>query len=399
MRRRISKTALLLAAGLSVFWGILGGPLLVQSYNNDFLCYYIGGTLVREGRFANLYSPAAQMEVQRQVAPSVAEARPYVRPPWFAFALAPLTSFSLVHAYAIWIAGLLITLLATWAWATVRFGESALVVAVLFLPANLGLCFGQDCAAMLAVLCVSYALLSREKKFSSGLVLGLGLMKFHLLLLFPVWMLMQKRWRTLAGFAATGTAFLAAALAMLRPSGIASYIGVLLHGKTELADPSPDTMANIYSVLANFGMQSKALNGVLAAGVIGLAIIGLRRAPLWRSIAIAATASLLISPHVFGYDAAMILLPIWLVIDNATRKISRYAALVLAAPFTFCFTLANPPLRCVPALALLGFLIAMVTDRTDREALLGQASADDRRPSREIPSLAESRGGVYAETS
>jgi hypothetical protein len=53
MRRPISKTALLLAAGLSVLWGILGGPVLVHFYNNDFLCYHIAGTLVREGRFAN----------------------------------------------------------------------------------------------------------------------------------------------------------------------------------------------------------------------------------------------------------------------------------------------------------------------------------------------------------
>ena len=68
---------------------------------------------------------------------------------------------------------------------------------------------------VLAVLCICYILLTREKNFSSGLVLGLGLMKFHLLLMFPVWMILQKRWRMLAGFAATGAVFLAAALALL----------------------------------------------------------------------------------------------------------------------------------------------------------------------------------------
>jgi len=385
MHRRVSKTALLLAAGLSVFWGILGGPILVHFYNNDFLCYYIGGTLAREGRFADLYHPEAQMEVQRRVAPGVVEPRPYVRPPWFAFALAPLTYFSLVHAYAIWIAALLITLLATWAWASARFGEQALVLAALFLPANLGICFGQDSVAMLAVLCVSYVLLTRQKNFASGTVLGLGLMKFHLLLLFPVWMLVEKRWRMLAGFAAIGAAFLAAALVLLRPSGLATYIGVLLHGRTELFDPSPDTMINIYSVTANFGIQSKPLNAMLAVLVVAIALFGIRHAPLWRALAIVATASLLISPHVFGYDASMLLLPVWLVIENATRKLSRYVTLILAAPFTFCFTLANPPLRCIPALALLAFLIAMATDR-------GLASGEERVPdmSGEIPCLAES---------
>jgi Glycosyltransferase family 87 len=391
MRRRVSKTALLIAAALSVFWAALGGSILIHFYDYDFLCYYIGGTLAREGRFADLYSPAAQMQVQRQVAPGVLEPRPFVRPPWFAFALAPLTYLSLVHAYAVWIAALLITLLGTWAWATARFGESGLLLAVLFLPANLGICFGQDSAAMLAVLCIAYVLLTRERNFASGLVLGLGLMKFHLLLMFPVWMILRKRWRMLAGFAATGAAFLAASLLLIRPSGLAAYIDVLLRGKTELFGHSGDTMANIYSLPANFGIQWKPLDAMLAMLVVGIAVYGLRRAPDWRAIAITATASLLISPHAFGYDATMLLLPVWLVIENATRKISRYAALLLAAPVTFFFTLADPPLRCIPALALLAFLIAMVTDRGVPQPAGALTSGAEPFPhvGREIPRLAE----------
>jgi hypothetical protein len=384
MPRPVSKTALLIAAALSVFWASLGGSIMIHYYNYDFLCYYIGGTLVRQGHFADLYSPSAQFEVQRKVAPDVTEPRPYVRPPWFAFILAPLTYLSLVHAYAVWIAALLITLLATWAWATARFGEPGLLLAALFLPANLGICFGQDSAAMLAVLCVSYVLLTREKNFASGLVLGLGLMKFHLLLMFPVWMILQKRWRMLAGFAMTGSAFLGASLWLIGLPGLAAYIDVLLHGKTELSGHSAGTMANIYSVPANFGIEWKPLDAALAVLVAGIALYGLGRAPVWRAIAIAGVASLLISPHAFGYDASMLLLPVWLVMENATRKFSRYAALILAAPVTFFFTLADPPLQCIPALALLAFLIAMATDR-----VLTSGPEPIPHVGRKIPRLAE----------
>jgi hypothetical protein len=295
-----------------------------------------------------------------------------------------------VHAYAVWIAAMLTTLLATWAWAVARFGESGLLLAALFLPANLGICFGQDSAAMLGVLCISYVLLTREKNFAGGLVLGLGLMKFHLLLLFPLWMVVQKRWRMLAGFSVTGAAFLGASLLLMGPSGLAAYIDVLLHGKTELAGHSADTMANIYSVPANLGIQWKPLDAALAALVVAIALYGLRRASNWRAIAIAGTASLLISPHAFGYDASMLLLPVWLVIEKTPRKISRYAALILAAPITFLFTLANPPLECIPALALLAFLIAMVSDRSDAKSA-ELASGPEPLPdiSREIPRLAE----------
>jgi Glycosyltransferase family 87 len=391
MRRRVSKTALLIAAGLMAFWATLGGSILVHFYKYDFLCYYIGGTLARHGRFADLYRPAAQMEVQRLVAPGVTEPRPFVRPPWFAFAIAPLTRLSLVHAYAVWIAALLITLLATWAWATARFGESALLLAVLFLPANLGICFGQDSAAMLAALCISYVLLTRGKHLESGAALGLGLMKFHLLLLFPIWMIVQKRWRMLAGFAATGAACLAAAIALLGPQGLLNYANTLLHGQTELLGHSPDTMANIYSLPANFGMEWKPLDAALAAVVVGIAVYGLRRAADWRAIAIAGTASVLISPHAFGYDATLLLLPIWLVIEHATRKLSRYVALIVAAPVTFFFALAPQPLRCIPALVLLAFLITMATDRS--EAACASSSGAEALPDvrREVPGLVEAQ--------
>ena len=390
MRRRVSKTALLIAAALTVFWASLGGSILVHFYKYDFLCFYIGGTLVRQGRFSDLYRPAALLEVQRKVAPDILEPRPFPRPPWFAFALAPLTSLSLVHAYVVWITALLITWLATWAWAAMRFGESGLLLAALFLPANLGICFGQDSAAMLAVLCISYVLLTREKNFLSGLVLGLGLMKFHLLLMFPVWMILQKRWRMLAGFAATGAVFLAATLAIIGPSGLAAYVDLLQHGQTELFGHSADTMANIYSVPANFGgIESQPLNAVLAVLVIGIALYGLRRAPAWRAIAIAATASLLISPHAFGYDATMLLLPMWLVLENSTQKVSRYAVLMLAAPITFFFTLADPPLRAIPALALLAFLVTMVLDRSVPKLALASGPEPIPDVSREIPRLAE----------
>jgi hypothetical protein len=171
---------------------------------------------------------------------------------------------------------------------------------------------------------------------------------------------------------------------------LAAYIDVLLHGKTELAGHSADTMANIYSVPANLGIQWKPLDAALAALVVAIALYGLRRASNWRAIAIAGTASLLISPHAFGYDASMLLLPVWLVIEKTPRKISRYAALILAAPITFLFTLANPPLECIPALALLAFLIAMVSDRSDAKSA-ELASGPEPLPdiSREIPRLAE----------
>ena len=367
MRPHISGKALLMVAGCCCLWGLLGGPTLIDPYkNDDFLCYYIGGTLAREGRFAELYQPAAQMQVHERVAPSRKGPRPYVRPPWFAVALAPLTALPFVYAYAVWIGIMVAIQLALWVWSFLRFGEFGLVLAALYLPSNLGLFFGQDGGVILAVLCVFYVLWNRQRLFLSGMVLGLGLIKPHLLLLFPLWMLLQKRWRMLGGFAAVAAAFFAMSMLVLGASGVTGYADLLLHGNTELG-PSPQTMLNIYSVPANFGIQSRTVNAFLAAGIIGLAAFGLRRASANRAIGIAAAGSLLISPHVFGYDAALLLLPIWLVTASSASKAARYSALALCVPYTFLLTLAHRPFACIPAVALFVFFIALIAERPEQK--------------------------------
>jgi len=367
--------ALLIVAVLSVFWCVVGLPMVLGAYDYDFLCYYIGGTLAREARFADLYQPAVQRQVQDIAAPGLKEARPFVRPPWFALALAPLTALPLVKAYAIWVAGWLTALLAVWVWGTWRFGETALLLAVLFMPTDIGFAYGQDCAAMLAVCCGAWALLERRRLFAGGAVLGLGLMKFHLLLLVPLWLIVERRWRTLAGFAASGAVFASAAFATLGVSGLRQYARLLASGQTELFGHSPDSMINVYSVLINLGIDSRAASVVFAVVVVVVSILGMRGAPQWRAMAIALTSSLLITPHAFAYDAAMLLLPVWLVMENSKRRFPRWSALALANPLIFYFTAAHPPFRFVPALALLVFLAAMIADRSEPAAQRSEETA------------------------
>jgi len=368
MRRQISGTALLIVALMSLFWAVLGLPVLISAYNYDFLCWYNGGTLAREARFGDLYRETAQAQVQEQVAPGLNEPRPYARPPWFALALAPLTALPLVKAYVVWVAAWLVVMLATWAWGVARFGESALLLAALFLPTNIGLCYGQDCAAMLAICCGAWVLMERRRPLASGMVLGLGLMKFHLLLLVPLGLILKRQWRMLAGFAATGAVFLAVTLAVFGVSGLEQYVYYLRYGKTEFLGHSPESMINVYSILLNFGIDSKIVHVLAAAAVLCGSIFGILRAPTWRAVSIALTGSLLITPHVFGYDAAMLLLPMWLVIENSRHQLPRWSVLALANPLTFYTTAVRAPWSAIPAALLLVFLAVLITDGSQAEA-------------------------------
>jgi hypothetical protein len=368
IRRHVSRMGLAVVAGCCCFWLWIGTPIIIHAYTTDFLCYYIGGTIVRQGHFGDLYRSAAQMRVQERVAPSVKEPRPYVRPPWFAIVLAPITFLPLVYAYAVWVAIMLTLLLSTWIWSLAQFGEYALLIAALFLPTNLGLFFGQDSAVMLAVLCLFIAFSTRGSPFLSGMVLGIGLMKPHLLLLFPVWLLVQRRWRTLAGFAAVAATVSSMAILLLGASGIAEYLDLLSYGQTALSY-SPNKMLNIYSVPINLGLESRALNALLAVMIVVVSVFGLSRAHSWRALGIASAGSLLISPHVFGYDAALLLPSIWLVLKNSANRASRYSGLVLSMPITFLLSLAPRPFTCIPVLAVLSFLISLVVDGTEENVV------------------------------
>jgi hypothetical protein len=56
------------------------------------------------------------------------------------------------------------------------------------------------------------------------------------------------------------------------------------------------------------------------------------QAPLWRVFALASTASLLLVPHVYLYDATMLLLPVWCGMFLSHSRFTAIAAATLCMP-------------------------------------------------------------------
>jgi hypothetical protein len=68
---------------------------------------------------------------------------------------------------------------------------------------------------------------------------------------------------------------------------------------------------------------------------------------------------LLISPHVYGYDATMLLLPAWCVIFLSGFRIAKLAAATICTPITTFAQISGPPLAGVTALILLVFVVGV----------------------------------------
>jgi len=356
----------LIAGAFSLLWIYIGSLSLPQGRVHDFQYSYGAARLILEGRIGDLYGTSLVAGPHHGL--------PYDRPAvaallYVPFALLPPDA-SFACYTALWIGLLLIC----WAWGYRTFGPFAVLLASMFMPATLGLAHAQDCVLYLALLIWSYSLARRERDFAAGCALGLMVLKFHLVLLWPVALILQRRWKMLAGFSATSFLLAVASVAMVGISGTRAYIDVLL--KPSPVSPSPEFMLSFPGLLMNLGIDSMAAKVILAVAIFGFFVFGLRHANLARLYAVTTTASLALVPHAYGYDAARLLLPIWLVFFYSEWRVARTAALLMATPLVYSFTLLGRPWAAVGSVATLTFLVLLAIEPLQvREPAKAEAEA------------------------
>ena len=302
-----------------------------------------------------------QLERERRYVPGTAELVPFVRPAFYALLLAPLALLPYNTAFAVWILLQSSLLIGCWLWAFRRFGYHALVFAAFFLPAPLGIASGQDCVVLLALFVLAFHLSERNRPVWSGVALAAMLIKFHLVLLWPVALLIQRRWRILAGFCAMAAAEAGLSILLGGFHGAALYVALLRNKSLDHLSPSPELMISFQGLAANLGLPYAGALAIIALVIVAF-LFAIRNAPLWRMFSITALASLLIAPHVYGYDAALLLLPIWLVIFESARPLSRIAATLLSTPVPFGFAMAGKPYALVSSASMLAFFLILVAE-------------------------------------
>jgi len=362
--RTIPLYAVLAVLAFCAFWILLGSLVVPGARQHDFLSFYTGASLARDGTFKygtfkDMYAPDVQLERQREYA-QLPDLVPYIRPPFYALFLTPLAWLPFGAAFWAWLGIQTAVLLGAWAWAFRRWGTDALIFGSMYLPTALGIAHAQDCVLMLAIVGGVYWLARREKHFLSGVILGAGLIKFHLFLLWPLAVLIQRRWRMLAGACAAALVELLVSLLLVGPSGLMQYAALLRMPDLRQLNPSPELMINVRSLALNLGMDNLMVTGMLTAVVAILTVAACWRAPLWRVVAAASAGSLLVAPHVYGYDAALLLAGLWLAMfePGGTRG-ARITATVLLTPVPLLLGLAGSPWAAATPLALLAFLISL----------------------------------------
>ena len=243
MRWKAWAVRLGVVAGCAVFAVYLGlwAALVTSGASDeaDFSAFYTGWTIVAQGRGADLYDPAVQTEVQRQVLGGrqfEAGLNPFNNPPHLVLPFLPLTVLSLDQGYLVW-AAVQVALLAWLLWRLLtriadrwtRSEQALLVAATLAAPPLLFTLLQGSLSLVVTVATLElYLALRARRDRIAGIWLVVGSLKPQVALAPAVALLAARRWSTLLVAALVALALAAAASAVMGPGIWLSYLRFLV---------------------------------------------------------------------------------------------------------------------------------------------------------------------------
>jgi hypothetical protein len=357
----------------------------------DFRQLYTAGYMVRTGQSSELHDFAASEKLQGEIIGPAVGALPFNHLATESILFAPLSFLPYRAAYIVFFV-LNIALLAMAFWIFRPYLTSlgkiwtVLPVAIFaaFLPVTLALTQGQDSILLLVLFIAAYRALDRGHDATSGVFVGLTLFKFQyglpIALLFLAW----RRWRFLAGFAATAAAMIAISLALTGFDGFVAY----LYSLTQMSSHYTPTYGALYGIHPNLMPNLRGLVQALTPGASAAtllvtaalsALVLIWTATCRPSLPLALLAAVLVSYHHLITDTTMMILPAGAALASALNRpassaastIGPLSALIFLAPPALLLADVRFYLLAVPMLALLLFW-----ERHDRASLNGTQTKD-----------------------
>ncbi|MBI4889203.1 MAG: DUF2029 domain-containing protein [Acidobacteria bacterium] len=359
---------LLLAVLLVAGWTGLGSVTYNTGKYQDFLNIYTGARLARDGQWAQMHDPALQLRYEQQVVPDRKVLVPFVRPHAYALLLMPLSALPHGTAFWVWLGLQAAIAVAVLWWAARRFGKAALLGGLAFPGLWIGILFGQDPSILLATAAAGWVLAEKGRHRAAGFVWGLGLVKFHLLLGLAAGLLLGRKWKPLQGFALAGLALAAIGLLLGGVEGSLVYYRMLTNPNLTGLSPGAEMMTNLQALAANLHLSRWWFYlpaGLAAAACLALA---LRGGELWRWYGASMVCGLWLAPHIYAYDASILLPAFWLGMTESRSRWPLVAAALYLAPVAIWFNLAGPPWSMANSALLLHYLVSLGLTANRRES-------------------------------
>ncbi|MCA9200049.1 MAG: DUF2029 domain-containing protein, partial [Planctomycetales bacterium] len=339
-------------------WALVTGAIVVANPNlqwsdertdvfgADYLQEWIGARILSSADAAKLYDQPTFQRWQHDTAvtgfawPDEQYFPPVYPPPhylfakclaWLPYRVATYVWFALLfvsYPLAIWIIESSPTTPrrshAVWFW----------TAAVLFPAVLRGWTMGQKGTLFLLLLAIAWRSWTADRKFWSGIIFGLLVVKPTLFFLLPVVLLVRKEWRFIAGTAVSIAAILAIT-GLLVPANLwFDYLRIVGQATAYQASSGYEITwsANLWGLLHGFSSESQSLQTYGLIGGILAAMWIARKPPIGASphqcVMAVAVATILLSPHLYFYDLVVLLLPLRLL---ETRQSAVFLAAIWGA--------------------------------------------------------------------
>ena len=330
----------------------------------DFMSFYAGAKLAFSH---DLYEAAPFLRTQAETEGRYSATRLFNRPPAFAILFWPIAGLPYSAASPLWEALCFGTLVLFVVVFPAGDRSMATLACCWSIPLVMGLAQGQDTPLLLLWIALALRLLRHKKEFAAGLVICLCATKFHLFVFLPVWLLANRKWRMAAGLATGGASLVLFSFANGRTWPI-RYARFLMNPEN---NPYPNVMPGIHGLVAR-------VSGHLWIEALGIAVVGAlvwaasRRSGVDVGFATALAGGILVAPHVYIADCAIVIPAALIVVPfhSATITVRNALALLLLTPvlyWTF-MTGMTLPLTC----GLASFVLCLGTGNQTRAPIVGE---------------------------
>jgi hypothetical protein len=315
---------------------------------------YTGAHLLDEGK---LYDNTRLLERERELTGFVSETHGYIRPPFLAALMWPLSRLPYRNALRVWqIASIAAAAAFVMLWDRRQRTLAALAM-LTSIPVLLAWLKGQDVLFLLLVIAVSLRLHSLGKPVAAGAVFALCATKPHLFLLTPVWLLALRDWAFFKGLLYGGAVL---AIVSTAVAGVNWPLEMLREVMNPAFSPRLAGMPNLHGALD--GLPGALLWELLSSvAVAGAVFIIASRSTFSPALAAGLLGGVLLARHSYVLDLSFLIPAILIILHEATSLTIKVAVALLLAPPLMFLVLQGPPystlvtMLCGAALLLWAF--------------------------------------------
>lgn len=329
----------------------------------DFVSFWAAGQLAIRGKAALAYDLTAHraMELTFVHLPGL---MPFAYPPPFLFLVVPLGFLAFPVAFAAW-------LFLTGAFYLVATRHVAPLPSSIVLPSVLPNALVGQNGFLFTGLFACAVETFETRPFVSGMLFGCFALKPQLAPLIPIALVAARAWQAVAGAALSSLLLmLAGGVAFGFDSYLACAKMMAEFGRFVSQGSWPWTeMASVFAFLRFFGVSPAAAFAIQLVAAALAAVVTFRA---WASeqesrAAVLASATILVPPYLFTYDALLLVVPFAWMLEHGQRRAAFLVWIGCLPPILFYFHLYPGP-NTVPIAAIFSLWQMSRTARSDASA-------------------------------